>query len=329
MNMNSKLTQAQLGVVSVFALTLALTSPAFAQCVGNSCQIQQNASCASCARASYAYAPTAPRYASCWQWQANNVSVNPQFRAGARTARPAEGPFGGFFRNLFGFRTNSYSCGTACAQTRPATAPASCQTCSGATCLADPVGRENAPDAATDKEFATVGYLVDRTTGEKYELVPGDESTPPGYKKVESNSDSCDPCEAVEKCEEQTCDSSAGGAFLCGAVRATWLEKKLFDCANAQRRAAGLRPFLFDGRLIQWARFNSSLQARYCRVGHFSGYGAEIAGEGYATPEAAVQGWLDSAPHRVILLNGGYTRCGCACYQGANGKFYWTMSFGR
>lgn len=112
-------------------------------------------------------------------------------------------------------------------------------------------------------------------------------------------------------------------------MRATWLEKKLFDCANAQRRAAGLRPLLFDGRLIQWARFNSSLQARYCRLGHFSGYGAEIAGEGYTTPEAAVQGWLGSAPHRVILLNGGYTRCGCACYQGANGKFYWTMSFGR
>ena len=304
MNMNSKLTQAQLGVVSVFALTLALTSPAFAQCPGGVCRVP--------AQNSYAVRTAAPA-APCAQAYSYSYQT--------RTCGQFQ-PFGGFFRNLFGFRTNSYSCGTACAQTRPATAPASCQTCSGATYLADPVGRENAPDATTDKEFATGGYLVDRTTGEKYELVPGDESTPPGYKKVESNSDSCDPCEAVEKCEEQTCEP-------CGAVRATWLEKKLFDCANAQRRAAGLRPLLFDGRLIEWARLNSSLQARYCRLGHFSGFGAEIAGEGYTTPEAAVQGWLGSAPHRVILLNGGYTRCGCACYQGANGRYYWTMSFGN
>lgn len=303
MNMNSKLTQPQLALVSVFALTLALTSPAFAQCVGNSCQIQQNASCASCARASYAYAPTAPRYASCYQTQTCGTFA----------------PFGGFFRGLFGCQSQFRSCAAAspCARLIESGRAQGRSTCSGATCLADPVGRENAPDATTDKEFATGGYLVDRTTGEKYELVPGDESVPPHFKEVESA-----PCEPVEATEEEPCEP-------CGAVRATWLEKKLFDCANAQRRAAGLRPFLFDGRLIQWARLNSSLQARYCRLGHFSGFGAEIAGEGYTTPEAAVQGWLGSAPHRVILLNGGYTRCGCACYQGANGKFYWTMSFGN
>lgn len=306
MNRNSKLTQPQLAIVSVFALTLALTSPAFAQCPGGVCRI--GSASTPCAR-SYAYAPTAPRYASCYQTQTCGTFA----------------PFGGFFRSLFGCQSQFRSCAAAspCARLIESGRAQGRSTCSGATCLADPVGRENAPNATTDKEFATGGYLVDRTTGEKYELVPGDESVPPGYKKVESNSDSCDPCEAVEKCEDaETCEP-------CGAVRATWLEKKLFDCANAQRRAAGLRPFLFDGRLIEWARLNSSLQARYCRLGHFSGFGAEIAGEGYATPEAAVQGWLGSAPHRVILLNGGYTRCGCACYQGANGRYYWTMSFGN
>lgn len=283
MNKNSKLTQAQLGVVSVFALTLALTSPAFAQCVGGVCRVP--------AQNSYAVRTAAPA-APCAQ--AYSYSCQ------ARTCGQFQ-PFGGFFRNLFGFRTNSYNCGTACAQTRPATAPASCQTCANGTCLIDPVGRESAPDATTDEEFAT--------------------------EKPEPGTDAA-LYEAVEKMQAEQCEES-DNCEPCGAVRATWLEKKLFDCANEQRRAAGLRPFLFDGRLIQWARFNSSLQARYCRLGHFSGYGAEIAGEGYTTPEAAVQGWLGSAPHRVILLNGGYTRCGCACYQGANGKFYWTMSFGN
>ena len=291
--MAGKFNSIQSGVISAFALMLTLSSAAFAQCVGNSCQIQQSAPCAPCAR-SYTYAQTAPRYA--YQTQTCGTFA----------------PFGGFFRSLFGgcrFTSSTAAVAPARGTARGNARGSLCTSCSGETCLADPVGRESAPDATTDKEFATGGYLVDRTTGEKYELTADDDA-------------SCEPCEAVEKSEEEPCEP-------CGAVRATWLEKKLFDCANAQRRANGLRPFLFDGRLIQWARFNSSLQARYCRVGHFSGYGAEIAGEGYTTPEAAVQGWLDSTPHRVILLNGGYSRCGCACYQGANGLYYWTMSFGN
>lgn len=288
MNINSKLTQAQLVVVSVFALTLALTSPAFAQCPGGVCRIG-SASTAPCAR-SYAYAPTAPRYASCYQTQTCGTFA----------------PFGGFFRGLFGgcgYQCTASNGGACFSRLSGAAEPKGQFTreCSGGTCLADPVGRESAPDATTDNEFAT-------------------EEPEPGTDAALY--------EAVEKLQTEQCEES-DNCEPCGAVRATWLEKKLFDCANAQRRANGLRPFLFDGRLIQWARFNSSLQARYCRLGHFSGYGAEIAGEGYATPEAAVQGWLGSAPHRVILLNGGYTRCGCACYQGANGRYYWTMSFGN
>lgn len=152
--------------------------------------------------------------------------------------------------------------------------------------------------------------------------------------------DACEPCEAAQTCEEaqdsepcepceaaQTCEEDGEACAPCEAVRATWLEKKLFDCANAERRAAGLRPLLFDGRLIEWARLNSYRQASYCRLGHFTGRAAEIAGEGYTTPDAAVKGWLGSAPHRALLLNGRYTHCGCACYRGANGRLYWTMSF--
>ena len=270
MNMNSKLTQAQLGVVSVFALTLALTSPAFAQCPGGVCRVP--------AQNSYAVRTAAPA-APCAQ--AYSYSCQ------ARTCGQFQ-PFGGFFRNLFGFRTASYNCSYSCSP-------------SGGTCLADPVGRESAPDATTDEEFAT--------------------------EKPEPGTDAA-LYDAVEKLQTEQCEES-DNCEPCGAVRATWLEKKLFDCANRERRAAGLHPLLFDGRLIEWARLNSYRQASYCRLGHFTGRAAEIAGEGYSTPDAAVKGWLGSAPHRVILLNGGYTRCGCACYQGANGKFYWTMSFGN
>lgn len=198
-------------------------------------------------------------------------------------------PFGGFFRNLFGGFGCQYQYSRSGSRCAVQSCCASESRVAGAACAAD--------DTCAPCEAA-------QTCEEAQDSEP------------------CEPCEAAQTCEE---DGEA--CAPCEAVRATWLEKKLFDCANAERRAAGLRPLLFDGRLIEWARLNSYRQASYCRLGHFTGRAAEIAGEGYTTPDAAVKGWLGSAPHRALLLNGRYTHCGCACYRGANGRLYWTMSF--
>ena len=222
MNINSKFTQSQLGVVSVFALTLALTSPAFAQCPGGVCRVP--------AQNSYAVRTAAP-VAPCSQ--AYSYSCQ------ARTCGQFQ-PFGGFFRNLFGFRTNSYNCSP----------------CSGATCLADPVDREKSLD------------YIDAETGKKYVFVPGDESFPPAWKEVDS--ESCEECEECQECEE--CEQ-------CEAVETTELESRLIKVANAIRGRA--RNFLtVDRNLLSWARLNSSRQASYCRLGHFTGRSFEIAGEG-------------------------------------------------
>lgn len=198
-------------------------------------------------------------------------------------------PFGGFFRNLFG--------GSCCQYQYSRSGSLRCAVQSGCASVSRVAGAACAADVCEPCEAA-------QTCEEAQDSEP------------------CEPCEAAQTCEE---DGEA--CAPCEAVRATWLEKKLFDCANAERRAAGLRPLLFDGRLIEWARLNSYRQASYCRLGHFTGRAAEIAGEGYTTPDAAVKGWLGSAPHRALLLNGRYTHCGAACYRGANGKLYWTMSF--
>lgn len=285
MNMNSKLTQPQLALVSVFALTLALTSPAFAQCPGGVCRI--GSASTPCAR-SYAYAPTAPRYASCYQTQTCGTFA----------------PFGGFFRNLFG--GCDYSCAAAapCARLIESGRARGCATCSGETCLADPVDREKSLD------------YIDAETGKKYVFVPGDESFPPAWKEVDS--ESCEECEECQECEE---------CAPCEAVETTELESRLITVANAIRGRA--RNFLtVDRNLLSWARLNSSRQASYCRLGHFTGHSFEIAGEGYATPEAAINGWLGSAPHREILLNRHFTKVGASVYRGRNGRLYWTMTFG-
>ena len=272
--MNKKLTQTQLCVVSVFALTLALTSPAFAQCSGGVCRVPVQNSYAVCTAAPAA--PCAQAYS--YSCQARTYG---QFQ-----------PFGGFFRNLFGFRTNSYSCSYKCSP-------------SGETCLADPVGREKSPDS-----------YIDAATGKKYVLDPGDESCPPAWKEVDS--ESCEECEECQECEE---------CAPCDAVETTELESRLIKAANAIRGRA--RNFLtVDRNLLSWARLNSSRQASYCRLGHFTGRSFEIAGEGYATPEAAINGWLGSAPHREILLNRHFTKVGASVYRGRNGRLYWTMTFG-
>lgn len=202
-------------------------------------------------------------------------------------------PFGGFFRNLFGAR--AFSTCAPCAPARGYSrvcAGGSASTCSGEAC-------EYAPeptDAETKSEEPT-----------KYEV----ESVGP-CDACEATSESCEECEAVGPCD---------------AVGATELESRLIAALNAARVRFRLRACLADKNLLGWARYNSSLQASYCRAGHFSGRSYEIAGEGYATPEAAVEGWLDSAPHRAILLNCGLSRIGASVYRGRDGRLYWTANF--
>lgn len=285
----------------LFALLLTFSSPAFAQyftlggCQGN-CRLTQPAPAAA--------APSA--CAPCQRVQTYSFQ------------QTTFAPFGGFFRNLFG---------GSCCQYQYSRSGSQCAVQSGCASLSRVAGAACAAGQCEEKTGAPQGSLIDRTTGKEYVLEPGDENTPPAWREVAQDSETCEPCEAAQTCEDCEDCEECESCQPCEAVRSTWLEKKLFDCANAQRRAAGLRPLLFDGRLIEWARLNSYRQASYCRLGHFTGRAAEIAGEGYATPEAAVNGWLTSAPHRALLLNGRYTRCGAACYRGANGKLYWTMCF--
>ena len=298
-----KFNSLQTGIVCAFALALTVASSAFAQCVGDVCKApssQSAAACAPCARA-YAYDQTAPRYA-CQTQACGNFQ-----------------PFGGFFRSLFGCQYQFRSCAAApCARLDESGRARGCSTCSGATCLADPVNREFAPGATTDKEFATGGYLVDRTTGKKYAFDPGDESFPPAWKELDS--ESCEECEECEDCED---------CAPCDAVQTTEIERRLLNAINRARARFGRQSCRADGNLFGWARLNSYRQASYCRLGHWTGHSYEIAGAGYATPEAAVNGWIGSAPHNAILFGAHWTRVGVSVYRGSDGRLYWTATFGN
>ena len=203
-------------------------------------------------------------------------------------------PFGGFFRNLFG--------GSACAAAGPCArfvesgrARGFCN--NAGQCLADPVNRE---------------------------FVPGEP-----VAKQEPETDAVEPCDPVE-CDGETCDEcDAEPCEPCDAVQTTEIERRLLNVINNVRERFGRQRCAADRNLFGWARYNSALQARYCRLGHFSGHSYEIAGEGYLTPEACVNGWIGSAAHNAILFGGSWTRVGVSVYQGQNGRYYWTATFGR
>ena len=106
---------------------------------------------------------------------------------------------------------------------------------------------------------------------------------------------------------------------------------------NQERAAAGLRGLTHDRRLARAARRFSSAMVRQRFFDHVSpsgstlgqraraaGYDGDSLGEtlGWgsgelATPAAIVQGWMDSPPHRAILLDGGFRKIGLGIASGS------------
>ncbi|GAA3185206.1 CAP domain-containing protein [Nonomuraea roseoviolacea] len=118
---------------------------------------------------------------------------------------------------------------------------------------------------------------------------------------------------------------------------------KVVSLTNAARVRRGCAPLRVDGRLTSSARAHSTEMARSGRFEHGSpdgaspwdrmeraGYragAAENIGRGYASPEEAVQGWLDSRDHRQNILNCRIRAIGVGVVSGPGGP-WWTQDFG-
>ena len=118
-------------------------------------------------------------------------------------------------------------------------------------------------------------------------------------------------------------------------------EKEVVRLVNEQRAAYGLRPLTENWELSRVARYKSQdmLERRY--FSHTSptygnpfemmtafGLSYRTAGEniayGYRTPQAVVDGWMNSSGHRANILNASFTQIGVGYVQ--NGH-YWTQMF--
>ena len=187
---------------------------------------------------------------------------------------------------------------------------ASCGSCSGYSCgYARTAARSCAPCAAAAKESEPGSCATCFGSS-----CPFEGTTDASAKYSED--DPVAPCEACTSCEACGEKSERARPVLSTVER-------LVNYASARRGAR----LTLDANLCAAARYNSELQAYYCRAGHFAGNCYEIAAEGYTTPEAAVEGWIGSAPHAAILLSRRYSRVGAAVVRGRDGRLYWTMLF--
>jgi len=133
-----------------------------------------------------------------------------------------------------------------------------------------------------------------------------------------------------------------------GAVGATSDERKTFDLVNAERRARGESPLVWDAELTRMARIHSENMARQSFFNHkgpdgqglrersrasgISGFKALAENlaynKGFAdVASATVVGWMHSEGHRDNILNGEFTRSGIGIARSADGRVYITQVF--
>lgn len=121
-------------------------------------------------------------------------------------------------------------------------------------------------------------------------------------------------------------------------------EAKVAQLVNAERAKYGLKPLTVDHQLAKVARLKSEDMRDKRYFSHTSPtYGSPFqmmrqfgityrtAGEniaaGQRTPEAAMQGWMNSSGHRSNILNANFTHIGVGHAVGGSYGNYWTQMF--
>ena len=125
-------------------------------------------------------------------------------------------------------------------------------------------------------------------------------------------------------------------------------ETAVLTLVNEERSAQNLNPLSWDDQLHEAARGHAEDMAANNYFNHTSldgrtfadrieaaGYDWNAAAEniaaGYSTPQAAVNGWLNSSGHRQNLLSSTYCDLGVGYAYNAASTYdhYWTQDFGR
>ena len=145
----------------------------------------------------------------------------------------------------------------------------------------------------------------------------------------------------VEKPDTETPDTEKPGTETPEVSTQAAYENKVLELVNVERAKYGLSPLEMDESVRNVARIKSSDMRQNNYFDHNSptygspfdmlkqfGINYKSAGEniaqGYQTPEAVVQGWMNSPGHRANILNESFTHIGIG--YDAQGH-YWTQMF--
>lgn len=121
--------------------------------------------------------------------------------------------------------------------------------------------------------------------------------------------------------------------------KAETFAREVFDLTNQERRNAGLAPFAWSDALADVAAAHCQDMSerqffdhvnpdglspfdRMAAAGIHYGWAAENIAMGYPSPQAVVDGWMNSPGHRANILNEHLTTLGVGYYEG-----YWTQCF--
>jgi hypothetical protein len=137
--------------------------------------------------------------------------------------------------------------------------------------------------------------------------------------------------------------------LIVGAAQADF-ESEVIELVNIERETRNLHPLSYNQELTVAARRHSQDMGDRNYFSHTTpkpeeikfneritdaGYNYQTCGEniaaGYATPEAVVDGWMNSDGHRENILDPDYCDIGVG-YAAVNGSqyyHYWTQDFGR
>ena len=122
------------------------------------------------------------------------------------------------------------------------------------------------------------------------------------------------------------------------------MEKQVASLTNSKRKASGLGNLTLDSQLSKLARMKAEDMAKKGYFSHTSptygsafdmmkkyGVSYRTAGEniakGQKTPEAVMNGWMNSSGHRANILSSAYTHIGVGYAKDSKGNTYWVQIF--
>lgn len=122
------------------------------------------------------------------------------------------------------------------------------------------------------------------------------------------------------------------------------MEKQVASLTNSERKSAGFGSLILDSQLSKLARMKAEDMAKKGYFSHTSptygsafdmmkkyGVSYRTAGEniakGQKTPEAVMNGWMNSSGHRANIFSSTYTHIGVGYAKDSKGNTYWVQIF--